>query len=117
MTRTIYLDHNSTTPLLPEAFEAMTPYLTPHHGNASSMHRFGREARDAIEVARDSVAAAIGARSSEVIFTSGGTESLNSRTRCVSGVTPSRARPRKCGQSLTTASADSGRASRCCAKR
>ncbi len=77
MTRTIYLDHNSTTPLLPEAFEAMTPYLTTHHGNASSMHRFGREARDAIEVARDSVAAAIGARSSEVIFTSGGTESNN----------------------------------------
>jgi len=77
LTRTIYLDHNSTTPLLPEAFEAMTPYLTTHHGNASSMHRFGREARDAIEVARDSVAAAIGARSSEVIFTSGGTESNN----------------------------------------
>ena len=77
MSRTIYLDHNSTTPLLPEAFEAMTPYLTTHHGNASSMHRFGREARDAIEVARDTVAALIGARSSEVIFTSGGTESNN----------------------------------------
>lgn len=77
MTRTIYLDHNSTTPLLPEALEAMTPYLTTHHGNASSLHRFGREARDAIEVARDTVAALIGARSSEVIFTSGGTESDN----------------------------------------
>ncbi|MAF12497.1 cysteine desulfurase NifS [Candidatus Poribacteria bacterium] len=77
MTRTIYLDHNSTTPLLPEAFEAMTPYLTTHHGNASSLHRFGREARDAIEVARDTVADLIGARSSEVIFTSGGTESNN----------------------------------------
>jgi cysteine desulfurase len=75
--RTIYLDHNSTTPLLPEAFEAMTRYLTTHHGNASSPHRFGRAARDAIEVARDTVAALIGARSSEVIFTSGGTESTN----------------------------------------
>ncbi|MBT3270272.1 cysteine desulfurase [Candidatus Poribacteria bacterium] len=77
MKRTIYLDHNSTTPLLPEALEAMTPYLTTHHGNASSLHRFGREARDAIEVARDTIADLIGARSSEVIFTSGGTESNN----------------------------------------
>ncbi len=55
----------------------MTPYLTTHHGNASSLHRFGREARDAIEVARDTIADLIGARSSEVIFTSGGTESNN----------------------------------------
>jgi cysteine desulfurase len=92
LSRTIYLDHNSTTPLLPEAFEAMTPYLTTHHGNASSMHRFGREARDAIEVARDSVAALIGARSSEVIFTSGGTESNNFALRGVMQESAARAR-------------------------
>jgi cysteine desulfurase len=70
----IYLDHNATTPLLPEVVEAMLPYLTTHFGNPSSGHAFGRVAKDAVEKARAQVAALAGASSDEVVFTSGGTE-------------------------------------------
>jgi cysteine desulfurase len=74
---TTYLDHNSTTPTRAEVVEAMLPWLTERFGNPSSMHSFGREARVAIDEARVSVAALIGARPREIIFTSGGTESDN----------------------------------------
>ncbi len=72
--RPLYLDHNATTPLLGEVLEAMQPFLTTHFGNPSSAHAYGREARHAVEQARESVAALVGAKASEVIFTSGGTE-------------------------------------------
>ncbi|MFB9907954.1 cysteine desulfurase family protein [Allokutzneria oryzae] len=71
-----YLDHAATTPMLPEAVAAMTEAL-PLVGNASSLHASGRRARRAVEEARESLAAALGAHPSEVIFTSGGTEGDN----------------------------------------
>lgn len=74
----IYLDHNATTPLHLEVLEAMTPYLTNRFGNGSSIHAYGREARNAIDTAREQVADLIGAKSpSEVVFTSSGTEADN----------------------------------------
>src|SRR6202790_1200823 len=73
----IYLDNNATTPLLPEVFEAMRPYFAEHFGNASSIHHHGQETRAAVERARESVAALLGCRSSEIVFTSGGTEGDN----------------------------------------
>ncbi|GGK44024.1 cysteine desulfurase family protein [Nocardia camponoti] len=72
----VYLDHAATTPMLPVALEAMTAALAGV-GNASSLHGSGRKARRALEEARESIAASLGARPSEVIFTSGGTESDN----------------------------------------
>ncbi len=72
-----YLDHNATTPVAPEVVEAMLPYLTEHWGNPSSSHQAGRAARRGVEHARDEVAALIGARPHEIVFTSGGTESDN----------------------------------------
>lgn len=77
MTRRIYLDNNATTPTLPEVFEAMRPYFGEHFGNASSIHHHGQETRAAVERARDSVAALLGCRPAEIVFTSGGTESDN----------------------------------------
>lgn len=73
----IYFDHNATTPLRPQVLEAMVPYLTGAVGNASSIHGFGREARDAVEAARDILARSLGCSSGEVYFTSGGTEADN----------------------------------------
>jgi cysteine desulfurase len=73
----IYLDHNATTPLAPEALEAMLPFLEKHHGNPSSIHAAGREARAAIDDARDRIARVLGTKSHEIIFTGGGTESDN----------------------------------------
>jgi cysteine desulfurase len=74
----IYLDHNATTPVLPEVLEAMLPYMTEHFGNGSSIHSYGREARNAIDTAREQVADLIGAKSpSEIVFTSCGTEADN----------------------------------------
>src|SRR5271170_3576551 len=75
--RRVYLDNNATTPLLPEVFEAMRPYFAEHFGNASSIHHHGQETRAAVERARESVAALLGCRPSEVVFTSGGTEGDN----------------------------------------
>ena len=75
--RRVYLDNNATTPVLPEVFEAMRPYFAEHFGNASSIHHHGQETRAAIERARESVAALLGCRSSEIVFTSGGTEGDN----------------------------------------
>ncbi len=73
----VYLDHNATSPLDPEVLEAMLPYYQEKHGNASSIHSFGREARVAVEEARDKVAGLIGAREEEIVFTSGGSEADN----------------------------------------
>ncbi len=75
--RRIYLDHNATTPVHPEVLEAMLPYFGAEFGNPSSAHRFGQRARQAVESAREAVAGLIGARSSEIVFTSGGTEADN----------------------------------------
>jgi len=73
----IYLDYNATTPLAPEAFAAMRPFLEQHFGNPSSIHAAGREARAAIDDARDRIAKLLGAKPHEIIFTSGGTEADN----------------------------------------
>ena len=73
----IYCDHNATTPIRPEVLEAMLPFLRNEYGNASSVHRLGSRARCAVEEARAHVAALLGARPSEIVFTSGGTESNN----------------------------------------
>jgi cysteine desulfurase len=74
----IYFDHNATTPLDPRVFEAMRPYLTePTYGNPSSVHRYGRAARQALDGAREQVAALVGAQAAQVVFTSGGTEANN----------------------------------------
>lgn len=74
----IYLDNNATTPLAPEVFEAMKPFLTDFYGNPSSAYLPGRENRRAVENAREKIAGLLGAKSaSDIIFTSGGTESDN----------------------------------------
>jgi cysteine desulfurase len=73
----IYLDHNATTPILPEVVDAMLPYLREHFGNPSSGHVFGRRAHDAVERARGQVATLLGCDDDEVVFTSGGTEANN----------------------------------------
>ncbi|MEP6974179.1 MAG: cysteine desulfurase family protein [Spartobacteria bacterium] len=73
----IYLDYNATTPLSAAAWRAMQPYFEQHFGNPSSVHRAGRETRVALDDARDQLAALLGAKPHEIIFTSGGTESNN----------------------------------------
>ncbi len=73
----VYLDYNATSPLAPEVLEAMMPYLTGGHGNPSSIHAAGREARAAVDDARDRLAALLGTKPHEIIFTGGGTESCN----------------------------------------
>jgi cysteine desulfurase len=73
----IYLDYNATTPLCDAAREAMLPYFSQHFGNPSSIHRAGRNARAAVDNARDKIASLLHAKSNEIIFTSGGTESCN----------------------------------------
>ena len=75
--RMIYLDHNATTPVHPEVMEAMQPYFTEKFGNASSIHQSGREAKSALEDARQKSAELLGCKPSELYFTSGGTESDN----------------------------------------
>jgi cysteine desulfurase len=73
----IYLDYNATTPLCDAAREAMEPYFSKDFGNASSIHRAGRNARAAVDNARDKITALIKAKPSEIVFTGGGTESCN----------------------------------------
>jgi cysteine desulfurase len=82
--RRVYLDNNATTPVLPEVLEAMRPYFSERFGNASSIHHHGQETRAAVERARESVAALLGCRPSEIVFTSGGTEGDN---LAISGLT------------------------------
>jgi len=73
----IYMDYAATTPMHPEVLEAMGPYFADKFGNPSSIHSFGREAREGIDASRDTIASFMGAKSEEIFFTSGGTESDN----------------------------------------
>lgn len=75
--RSIYLDYNATTPVDREVLAAMLPFFAEKHGNASSIHAAGQEARAAVESARASIAALVGAKALEIVFTSGGTEADN----------------------------------------
>jgi cysteine desulfurase len=84
----VYLDHNATTPPDGRVIDAMLPYLREQYGNPSSVHRVGRAARSAIEVAREQVAELVGAQASQVVFTSGGTEANNLAIKGVAGVGP-----------------------------
>jgi cysteine desulfurase len=77
MNRRVYLDHNASTPVHPEAVEAMLPFLSERFGNPSSVHAFGREARDGVETARERIAGFLSVGKEEIVFTSGGTESDN----------------------------------------
>jgi cysteine desulfurase len=88
----IYFDHNATTPISPEVLAAMMPYLTGEFGNASSIHAFGQNARGAVEQARASVAALVGARPANIMFTSGGTESNNHAILGAVAAAPGRAK-------------------------
>jgi len=81
--RLVYLDHSATTPVRPEVLAAMLPYFANKFGNASSVHRWGYEARQAINDAREKVASLIEASPNEILFTSGGTESDNLAIRGV----------------------------------
>lgn len=78
----VYLDNAATTPLDPEVFEAMKPYMLEHFGNPSSVHAHGRQVRAAIEKARRQVAELLQAAPAEIFFTSGGTEADNTALRC-----------------------------------
>ncbi|MGQ9557198.1 MAG: cysteine desulfurase NifS [Desulfurispora sp.] len=75
--RRVYFDHSATTPVHPEVASIMCEYLKEHFGNPTSLHYFGRKVRKDVEAARETVARAIGADPSEIVFTSGGTESDN----------------------------------------
>ena len=75
--KTVYFDHAATTPVDPLVLEAMLPYFSEHCGNPSELHRLGREARAAVDVARAQVAVVLGAGEKEIVFTAGGTESDN----------------------------------------
>lgn len=77
MKKPIYLDYNATTPVDPEVCEAMLPYFRDHFGNPSSSHQYGKDAKEAVDVGRRQVAKLLGAEPSEIVFTSGGTESNN----------------------------------------
>lgn len=81
----VYLDHSATTPVDGRVVEAMLPYLTERFGNPSSVHFFGQEARAAVDRARREVAALIGARANEIVFTSGGTEANNLAIKGICG--------------------------------
>jgi cysteine desulfurase len=80
---TIYLDHAATTPMDPRAVEAMLPYLSERFGNASSLYALGRLSRRALDGARETVGAVLGARATEIVFTSGGSESDNAAIKGV----------------------------------
>ncbi len=73
----VYLDYNATTPVDPAVLEAMLPYFAKNFGNAGSIHSAGQRARAAVDAARESVAALLGAKPAEIVFTSGGTEADN----------------------------------------
>ncbi len=79
--KTVYLDNNATTRLRPEALAAMTPYMTELYGNPSSLHSFGSQVGTALDKAREQVAALIGARSQDIVFTGSGTEGNNTALR------------------------------------
>ena len=77
MNRKVYLDHNASTPVHPDVIQAMLPYFGERFGNPSSVHGFGREARDGMETAREQVSRFLKVKKEEIVFTSGGTESDN----------------------------------------
>ncbi|MGH7390092.1 MAG: cysteine desulfurase family protein [Candidatus Rokuibacteriota bacterium] len=77
MSRRVYMDHNASTPVHPEVVAEMAPYFADVFGNPSSIHAFGRAARDAVDAARDRVGRFLGVAADEIVFTSGGTESDN----------------------------------------
>ena len=77
MFRPVYFDHNASTPLDPAVLAAMLPWLESQYGNASSRHEYGRAARNAIDLARQQVAAAVNAHPTEIVFASGGSEANN----------------------------------------
>ena len=89
MNRRVYLDHNASTPVHPEVVEAMLPYFAERFGNPSSVHAFGREAREGLETAREQIAHFLRVGKEEIVFTSGGTESDN---MAVKGVAMARGR-------------------------
>jgi cysteine desulfurase len=91
MLRRIYLDNSATTQVDPEVLDAMLPFLKDKFGNASSIHHFGQEARGAVDRARHQVAGMINARPSEIVFTSGGTESNNLAIRGIVDIERQRA--------------------------
>lgn len=86
----IYLDHNASTPVLPEVLDAMLPYLRDHFGNPSSTHYYGKTMKAAVERARAQLAALIACSPDEVFFTSGGTEANNLAIRGVADAVPGR---------------------------
>jgi cysteine desulfurase len=94
----IYLDHAATTPLDAEVLEEMLPYLSGAYGNPSSVYQLGRQARSALDAARDLVAAALGCQAREIIFTSGGSESDNLAIRGVARRNRDRGRHLVCSQ-------------------
>jgi len=77
MTEKIYMDYAATTPVRPEVLKAMKPFFGEKFGNASSIHKWGREAKEALDSARTTIAKALGCKESEIVFTSGGTEADN----------------------------------------
>lgn len=83
MERLIYLDHAATTPLHPQVLEAMMPYLTNSYGNPSATYGLGKQANDAVVRARKQMASVLGARPAEIVFTAGGTESINTAIKGV----------------------------------
>src|SRR2546422_11119978 len=85
MSRRVYLDHNASTPVHPEVVAEMLPYFTELYGNPSSIHAFGREARDGMDVARERVARFLEVSPPEIVFTSGGTESDNCAVEGLAG--------------------------------
>ncbi len=89
MNRRVYLDHNASTPVHPEVLEAMLPYFSERFGNPSSIHGFGREAREGLDTARERIAGFLRVGKEEVVFTSGGTESDN---MAIKGVAAARGR-------------------------
>ncbi len=89
MNRRVYLDHNASTPVHPEVLEAMLPYFSERFGNPSSIHGFGREAREGLDTARERIASFLRVGKEEVVFTSGGTESDN---MAIKGVAAARGR-------------------------
>jgi len=95
MNRRVYLDHNASTPVHPEVLEAMLPYFGEWFGNPSSVHAFGREAREGLETAREQIAHFLRTGKEEIVFTSGGTESDN---MAVKGV----AQARRTGHIITS---------------
>jgi cysteine desulfurase len=90
--RRVYLDNNATTAVAPEVFEAMKPYFLDDYGNASSIHLRGQRARSAVEASREQLARLLNARPSEIVFTSGGTESDNQSLFGIVGASRSEAK-------------------------